>query len=85
MTLHSKRFASLAVCTLFGATVVLSALPGSASAEGRRDEHRDHGRRGPVFGGGYYAPPPVVYNNPYYYAAPPVVYGPGFGLSVNIR
>jgi hypothetical protein len=81
---RSKRlWAGLVAGVMLSATFAVAAFPGSASAEGRRDEHR--GGRDWHHGGGrgYYAAPPVVYGSPYY--APPVVYGPGFGINLNIR
>jgi len=68
------------------AVLVAGAMAATANA---RDEHWDHRDRdrGHGWRGGYYAPPapPAYYYPPYSYAAPPIVYGPGLGLSVNIR
>jgi hypothetical protein len=76
--------ASLAAAVILTATLALTALPGSASADDHHDRggHRDW-HHGGGWGGGYYRAPPVVYGSPYY--APPVVYGPGLGINLNIR
>jgi hypothetical protein len=73
---HRRSVRLTAVAILAGGTFI-----GSASADERRDEHRDYHHRD--WNGGYYRGPPVVYGTPYY--APPIVYGPGFGLNINIR
>lgn len=82
---NSKRLcAGLVAGMVLSTTLAVAAFPGSASADGRRDEHRGrdwHHDRG--YAHGYYGAPPVVYGTPYY--APPVVYGPGFGINLNIR
>ncbi len=79
-----RRLPVVLAGVILTATVAVSALPGTASAAYRRDDHHWHDWHHP-WAGGYYAPPPVVYNTPYTYAAPPVVYGPGFGINLNIR
>jgi hypothetical protein len=75
----------LAAGVLLTATLALGAFPGSASAQDHRGWDGRHEWHHGYYGGGYYRAPPVVYGSPYYYAPPPVVYGPGFGLNINIR
>jgi len=75
-----RRTAGLAAGVILTATLALGTFTGSAGAEERRWEHREH--RG-NWNGGYYRAPPVIYGSPYY--APPVVYGSPFGLNINIR
>jgi len=87
---NSKRCLSVAVTAgvVLSAAVAFGAFAGSANAEGRGWEHRDHRRHhgyNQNWNGGYYRSPPVVYGSPYYYPPPPVVYGPGIGLNFNIR
>ena len=78
-----KSIAGLAIVSVF----MLGTFAVTASADGRRDDHRggerhdDRGRGGDWHGGGYYPAPPVVYGNPGYYP-PPVVYGPAVGINL---
>jgi hypothetical protein len=87
----SKRHLSLKLAAglAISAVLVLGTVATSASAEGRRDDHRggDHrGYRGDSgWTGGYYSAPPVVYAPAPYYGPPPVVYGPGIGINIGIR
>jgi hypothetical protein len=83
---NSSRHLSprLAAGLVLSAFLVLGTSLTSASAEGRRDDHRGGNRPGVGLGGGgggggYYPAPPVVYGTPYY-APPPVVYGPAVGV-----
>jgi len=63
------------------AILALGSFSGSASADNRDRDHRD--RRHGDWNRGYDRAPPVVYRRPYY--APPVVYGPAWGVNINIR
>ena len=78
---NRRLTAGLAAGVIMTATFALGAFSTPASAEWRRDEHREYRHN---WNGGYYRSPPVVYGSPYYYP-PPVVYGPGIGLNFNIR
>jgi len=81
ITAKRRRPVIVAAGLILTATLALGSFSGTASAEGRDRDHRDH-RRGD-WGRGRYEAPPVVYGTPYY--APPVVYGSPFGLNINIR
>jgi hypothetical protein len=80
ITAKRRRPAVIATGIILAATLALGSFSGSARADGRDRDHRDHHRYGDR---GYYRAPPVVYGTPYY--APPVVYGSPFGLNINIR
>jgi len=81
--MSKKSLVGLAIASVF----MLGTFAVSASADGRRDDHRgggrhdDRGHGGGGWGGGGYAAPPVVYGNPGYYP-PPVVYGPAVGINL---
>jgi|GEM_PF-1056964 hypothetical protein len=54
--------------------------------DNRGGDRRDGDRGNEGWGGNSYNAPPVVYyQTPSYYAPPPVVYGPGFGININIQ
>jgi Ni/Co efflux regulator RcnB len=54
--------------------------------DNRGRDQRDGNRGNEGWGGNYYNAPPVVYyQTPSYYAPPPVVYGPGFGININLQ
>jgi hypothetical protein len=81
-----RRLASVAAITVFTSALCFGGLIGSASADehdrNRRDDrHGDHRRHD--WDRGHYRAPRVVYHAPDY--ALPLVYGPDWGLNVNIR
>jgi hypothetical protein len=93
------RPARLAAGLAVAALLALGTFAASANAQGQnRGQDKDHdqdnrggdrrdGNRGNEGWGGnsYNAPPVVYYQTPSYYAPPPVVYGPGFGININIQ
>jgi hypothetical protein len=91
------RPARLAAGLAVAACLALGTFAASANAQ-NRDQDKNHdqdnrggdrrdGNRGNEGWGGnsYNAPPVVYYQTPSYYAPPPVVYGPGFGININIQ
>ncbi len=71
----------IGVGIIMSSVIAMTALAGSAAAEGRWGGHEGYRHN---WNGGYYRSPPVIYGSPYYYP-PPIVYGPGIGLNFNIR
>ena len=90
--------ARLAAGLAIAACLALGTFAASANAQGqnrgqenhdqdnRGRDQRDGNRGNEGWGGNYYNAPPVVYyQTPSYYAPPPVVYGPSFGININLQ